>query len=49
VMTKDEKVTQAKIDYESLLKCEVRFGEGYVASYATPNPFLLSKICLNQV
>ena len=23
-------------------------GEGYVALYATPNPFLLTKICLNQ-
>jgi hypothetical protein len=23
-------------------------GEGYVASYATPNPFILNKICLNQ-
>ena len=23
-------------------------GEGYVAFYATPTPFLLNKICLNQ-
>ena len=23
-------------------------GEGYVAFYATPNPILLNKICLNQ-
>ena len=24
-----------------------KWGEGYVALYATPNPFLLNKICLN--
>ena len=26
----------------------LKSGEGYVMFYATPNPFLLSKICLNQ-
>ena len=27
---------------------KIRAGEGNIALYATPNPFLLNKVCLNQ-
>jgi hypothetical protein len=32
------------VDEHVIITC----GEGYVAFYATPNPFLLNKVCLNE-